>query len=107
MFRLQIGVAQVAKIFVVAAVLAVTVAELVLVEIPKVTAATPAGTELQVSVGKIGLPAESITSATSAWVFVGARLNVVFELAASWTWIETTGHTRAGCGMLLSPATDA
>src|SRR5271169_832238 len=105
MLRLQLGVAQVAVTMVVPAVLAVTSDELVLVLVPRVTGATPAGTELQARLGRIETPLESMTSATRFWVFVGARLNVVLVLAASCTRIETTGQTKAAWGTLFSPAT--
>jgi len=80
---LQVGVAQVATIVVVPPVFVVTVAELVVVLVPRLTEATPVGTELQVKEGLIETPLESITSATKDCVFVGARLKVVFELLAS------------------------
>ena len=83
--RLQFGVAQVAVTVAVPPVLAVIVAELVVVLVPRVTAATPDGTEAHARAGRMETPLESITSATTLCVAAGARLNVVFELLASCT----------------------
>src|SRR3974377_1025268 len=105
--RLQSGVLQLTVMMEVPAVFAVTVPELVVVLVPRLTEAAPAGTEVQVTAARMATPAESITSATRAWVAVGARLNVVLVLLASCTLMDTTGQTSAGCGVLLSPAAEA